>query len=132
MLMAHGFLRRIFEIFDNYKVSVDVVATSEVSVSLTVDETSALWNIVTDLKKIGDVNVEGSRAIICCVGDNLQNIAGVPHSVFHPLQDIDIHMISQGASSINITFVISEDRLPEAVRGLHDSLFQKIDPRVFE
>jgi aspartate kinase len=132
MLMAHGFLRRIFEIFDHYKVSVDVVATSEVSVSLTVDETSALWNIVTDLKKIGEVNVEGSKAIVCCVGDNLRNIPGVPHAVFSALQDMSIHMISQGASSINITFVIAEEHLPQAVRGLHDSLFRKVDPLIFE
>jgi aspartate kinase len=132
MLMAYGFLRRIFEIFDHYKVSVDVVATSEVSVSLTVDETSSLRDIVTELKKIGEVNIEGSRAIVCCVGDNLRNIPGVPHTVFSALQDTGIHMISQGASSINITFVINEDRLPEAVRRLHDSLFQKVDSRIFE
>ncbi|MBN2317553.1 MAG: lysine-sensitive aspartokinase 3 [Acidobacteria bacterium] len=132
MLMAHGFLRKIFEIFDHYKVSVDVVATSEVSVSLSVDETSALGDIVTNLKKIGEVKVEGSQAIVCCVGDNLRNIAGVPHIVFSALQNIDIHMISQGASSINMTFVISEDHLPEAVRELHASLFRKVDPRIFE
>jgi aspartate kinase len=99
---------------------------------LTGDETSALREMVKELEKIGEVNVEGSRAIVCCVGDNLRNIPGVPHSIFHPLQDIDIHMISQGASSINITFVIREDLLPEAVRGLHDSLFEKVDPRIFE
>jgi aspartate kinase len=109
-----------------------VVATSEVSVSLTVDETSALWDIVTELKKIGDVNVEGSKAIVCCVGDNLRNTPGVAHTIFSALRDMNIQMISQGASSINITFVIDEDRLPEAVRGLHDSLFREIDPRIFE
>ena len=79
MLMAYGFLNKIFEIFAQYKVPVDVVATSEVSVSLTVDETSELWDIVTELKKIGEVNVEGSKSIVCCVGDNLKNIPGVPH-----------------------------------------------------
>lgn len=132
MLMAHGFLRRIFEIFDHHKVSVDVVSTSEVSVSLTVDETSFLEDIVAELEKIGEVKVEGARAIICCVGDNLRSIPGVPHTVFDALQDMSVHMISQGASSINITFVIDEDRLPEAVRGLHDSLFQTVDPNIFE
>ena len=132
MLMAYGFLKKIFEIFDNYKVSVDVVSTSEVSVSLTLDDTSALWDIVTDLKKIGEVNVENSKAIVCCVGDNLRNIRGVPYLVFSALQDINIHMISQGASAINITFVIDEDRLPEAVRALHDVFFKKVDQRVFE
>jgi aspartate kinase len=132
MLMAYGFLRKIFEIFDHYKLPVDVVSTSEVSVSLTVDETSTLWDLITELEKIGEVNIEGSRAIVCCVGDNLRSIPGVPHMVFSALQDMEIHMISQGASLINITFVISEDRMQEAVRRLHDSLFQEIDPRIFE
>jgi aspartate kinase len=132
MLMAYGFLKKIFEIFEHYRVPVDVVSTSEVSVSLTVDETSQLWDIVTELKKIGEVNVEGSKSIVCCVGDNLRNIPGVPHIAFSALQDIKIQMISQGASAINITFVIDEDRLPEAVRGLHDAFFRKVDRLIFE
>lgn len=131
MLMAYGFLKKIFEIFAQYKVPVDVVATSEVSVSLTVDETSEMWDIVTELKKIGEVRVEGAKSIVCCVGDNLRNIPGVLHLAFGALQDLKIHMISQGASAINITFVIDDDRLPEAVRGLHDAFFQKVDPCVF-
>lgn len=132
MLMAYGFLKKIFETFEHYKVPVDVVSTSEVSVSLTVDETSELWDIVTDLKKIGEVKVEGSKSIVCCVGDNLRNIPGVPHIAFSALQDVKIQMISQGASAINITFVIDEDCLPEAVRGLHDAFFKKVDPLIFE
>jgi aspartate kinase len=132
MLMAHGFLKRIFEIFDTHRISVDVVSTSEVSVSLTLDETSSLWDVVTELKKIGEVNVEGSKAIVCCVGDNLRNIAGFAYQVFSATRDINISMISQGASAINITFVIDEDRLTQAVRGLHDVFFQKVDPRIFE
>ncbi len=132
MLMAHGFLKKIFEVFDDYQVPVDVVSTSEVSVSLTVDDTAALWNIITELKKISEVNVEGSKAIVCCVGNNLRNIQGVPHLAFSALQDTNIHMISQGASAINITFVIDEGDLGEAVRGLHDVFFNKIDPRIFE
>jgi aspartate kinase len=132
MLMAYGFLKRIFDTFEHYRVPVDVVATSEVSVSLTVDETSALWDIVTELKKIGEVNVEGSKAIVCCVGDKLRNIPGVPCIAFSALQDIKIQMISQGASAINITFVIDEDRLPDAVGGLHDAFFKKVDPLIFE
>jgi aspartate kinase len=132
MLMAYGFLKKIFEIFDHYQVPVDVVSTSEVSVSLTVDETSELWDIVTELKKIGEVKVDGSKSIVCCVGDNLRNIPGVPHIVFSALQDVKVQMISQGASAINITFVIDQDQLPEAVRGLHDAFFAKVDPLIFE
>jgi len=131
MLMAYGFLKKIFEIFDDYKVPVDVVATSEVSVSLTVDETSTLVPIVTELKEIGEVNVEGSKAIVCCVGDNLRNIPGIPYTVFSALRDMNVQMISQGASSINITFVVDEDCLQEAINRLHNSLFSEIDPRIF-
>jgi len=132
MLMAHGFLKKIFEIFDHFKVPVDVVSTSEVSVSLTLDDTSKLWDVVTELKKIADVNVDGGKAIVCCVGDNLRSIAGVPHLVFSAMPDVTVHMISQGASAINVTFVIDEDRLSQVIRGLHDVFFQKLDPRIFE
>jgi aspartate kinase len=132
MLMAHGFLKKIFEIFDHYKVPVDVVSTSEVSVSLTLDDTSKLWDVVTELKKIAEVNVEGGKAIVCCVGDSLRSLAGVPHLVFGALPDVTVHMISQGASAINVTFVIDEDRLAGVIRGLHDVFFQKVDPRIFE
>jgi aspartate kinase len=132
MLMAYGFLKKIFEIFEHYEVPVDVVSTSEVSVSLTVDKTSDLWDIVTELKKIGEVNVEGSKSIVCCVGDNLKNIPGMPHFIFDAIQDVKIHMISQGASAINITFVIDQEQLPDTVRGLHDAFFRKVDPRIFE
>ena len=132
MLMAFGFLKKIFEIFDYYRVPVDVVATSEVSVSLTVDETSKLWDIVTELKKIGEVNVEGSKSIVCCVGDNLRDIPGVPYIAFSALQDLKVQMISQGASAINITFVIDDGDLPIAVGGLHDAFFKKADPLIFE
>ena len=132
MLMAHGFLKKIFETFDLHRTAVDVVSTSEVSVSLTLDETSALWDIVTELKKIGEVIVEGSKAIVCCVGDNLRNTPGVANRVFSAIQDVNIHMISQGASAINITFVVDEDRLPQVVRSLHDVFFQRLDPLTFE
>jgi aspartate kinase len=132
MLMAYGFLKKIFEIFEHFKVAVDVVSTSEVSVSLTLDETSKLWDVVTELKKIGEVQVEGGKAIVCCVGDNLRSIAGVPHLVFSAVRDSTIHMISQGASAINVTFVIDEDQLPHVTRGLHDVFFQKTDPQIFE
>ena len=132
MLMAYGFLEKIFEIFARHKVPVDVVSTSEVSVSLTVDDVSAIDSIVDDLKKIGEVSVQSGRGIVCCVGDNLNSIAGSLHTALGALRDIKIYMISQGASAINVTFVIDEKRIPEAVRGLHEAFFQKADPRIFE
>ena len=132
MLMAYGFLEKIFEIFSRHKVPVDVVSTSEVSVSLTVDDVSALDSIVEELKKIGEVSVQGGKAVVCCVGDNLNGVQGSLHTALGALRDTKIHMISQGASAINITFVIDENRMPEAVRGLHEAFFQKTDPRIFE
>jgi len=132
MLMAYGFLRTIFEIFDRYRVAVDVISTSEVSVSLTLDDTSRLWDVVTELKKIGEVNVDGGKAIVCCVGDRLRTIPGVPRLIFSSLEDVAVHMISQGASAINLTFVVDEDCLSKVVRSLHDAFFTKTDPMVFE
>jgi len=132
MLMAHGFLRAIFEIFDRFMIPVDVVSTSEVSVSLTVDETSHLWDIVTELKKIAEVNVEGGKAIVCCVGDNLRETPGVLHLLMDAVQDIRILMISQGASAINVTFVIDEDQTGRCVRSLHEVFFSKADPTIFD
>ena len=131
MLMAYGFLEKIFEIFARHKVPVDVVSTSEVSVSLTVDDVSTLDSIMEELKKIGEVSVQSGRGIVCCVGDNLNSVQGSLHTALGALKDIKIHMISQGASAINITFVIDEDKLPEAVRGLHEVFFKKTDPRIF-
>ncbi|NWG13032.1 MAG: lysine-sensitive aspartokinase 3 [Acidobacteria bacterium] len=132
MLMAHGFLRAIFEIFDRFQVPVDVVSTSEVSVSLTVDDITHLWDIVTELKKIAEVNVEGGKAIVCCVGDNLRGTPGVLHLLMEAVKDINILMVSQGASAINVTFVIDEDQTARCVRNLHDVFFQKLDPRIFD
>ena len=102
------------------------------SVSLTLDDTSSLWDIVTELKKIGEVNVDGGKAIVCCVGDNLRNIPGVLHLLVSAVRDVNIHMISQGASAINVTFVIDEDQLGRCLRSLHDVFFQKVDPSIFE
>ncbi len=131
MLMAHGFLRAIFEIFDRFRVPVDVVTTSEVSVSLTVDDISSLWDIVTELKKVGEVNVEGGKAIVCCVGDNVRNTPGVLHLLAEAVRDINVLMVSQGASAINVTFVVDADEVGRAIRSLHDVFFQKVDPAVF-
>jgi aspartate kinase len=132
MLMAYGFLKAIFEIFDRHRVAVDVISTSEVSVSLTLDDTSRLWDVVTDLKRIGEVRIDGGKAIVCCVGDRLKDVPGIAHRIFSAVQDVNVHMISQGASSINVTFVVDEDCLPRAVRSLHDVFFAKIDPLIFE
>src|SRR5262245_1094339 len=108
MLMAHGFLGALFAVFDNHRTSVDVVATSEVSVSLTLDNTSALSAILEDLKALGDVTVNGDLALICIVGNNLKYTAGIAHRAFSSVKDINILMISHGASNINLSFLVDD------------------------
>jgi len=123
MLQAHGFLRAIFEIFDRYKTSVDVISTSEVSVSMTIETNDRLDEIVEELSKLGLVTVERDKAIICVVGDNLKSTAGVAGRLFSCLDDINVSMISQGASKINVTFVCDNANVERAVRNLHDKFF---------
>jgi len=131
MLLAHGFLRAIFEAFDRHKIPVDVVSTSEVSVSLTVDSNHAIPALAADLAKLADVKYEGRKAIICLVGENLREKPGIAALVFGELADIKIRMISQGASEINLTFVIEEDEVPGVVQRLHQRFFADLDPEVF-
>jgi aspartate kinase len=131
MLMAHGFLKSIFDIFDKHHCPVDVVSTSEVSVSLTVDSNEAIPAIAADMRELADVKYEGRKAIVCLVGDNLRRTPGVAAKVFSAIQDINVRMISQGASEINITFVVEEDDVPEVVRRLHASFFEDADAEVF-
>ena len=131
MLLAYGFLRSIFEAFDRHKVSVDVVSTSEVSVSLTVDSNQAIPALAADLAKLADVKYEGRKAIVCLVGENLRETPGIAALVFRELADKKIRMISQGASEINLTFVIEEDEVPEVIRRLHKTFFSELDAEIF-
>ncbi|MCC6390133.1 MAG: lysine-sensitive aspartokinase 3 [Bryobacterales bacterium] len=131
MLMAHGFLRRIFEVFDRYKTPVDMVTTSEVSVSLTIDNTQYLEEICEDLKRIAEVEVEKGRAIVCVVGDNIRGTPGVGRRILGALGGINVYMISQGASQLNFSFVIAADELKQCVRALHEEFFQELDSEVF-
>ena len=131
MLLAHGFLRAIFEAFDRHRVAVDVVSTSEVSVSLTVDSNESIPALAADLAKLADVKYEGRKAIVCLVGENLRETPGIAARVFGELADVKIRMISQGASEINLTFVVEEDEVPQVVRRLHKAFFSDLDPEVF-
>ncbi len=123
MLGAYGFLRALFEVFDRHRVVIDVVTTSEVSVSLSLDEAGALPSIVEELQQLGTVGIEKGRAIICVVGEGLRGTAGIEARVFSTISDINVSLISQGASSINFTFVIEEERVKEAVTRLHEEFF---------
>jgi aspartate kinase len=131
MLLAHGFLKAIFEAFDRHRIPVDVVSTSEVSVSLTVDSNESIPALAADLSKLADVKYEGRKAIVCLVGENLREIPGIAGHVFGELSDVKIRMISQGASEINLTFVIDEDQVPSVVQRLHMAFFSELDPEVF-
>lgn len=131
MLMVHGFLKSIFEAFDHHRVAVDVVSTSEVSVSLTVDSNQAIPALAADLAKLADVKYEGRKAIVCLVGERLRDTPGIAARVFGELRDLKIRMISQGASEINLTFVVEEDEVPGVIRRLHGAFFSDLDPDVF-
>ncbi|MGH9662156.1 MAG: lysine-sensitive aspartokinase 3 [Bryobacteraceae bacterium] len=132
MLMAHGFLRRIFEVFDRFETPVDMVATSEVSVSLTIDNPARLSAIVVELQQFSEVAIEDGQAIVCIVGDNIRHTPGIAGRVFQALNGINIRMISQGASLLNLSLVVAERDLAAAVECLHRELFHELDPAVFE
>jgi len=132
MLMAHGFLRRIFEIFDRYETSVDMLATSEVSVSLTIDNTGNLADIRREIEEFADFAAEGDQAIVCMVGDNIRTVPGVAARAFIALKDIRVRMISEGASQLNISLVVAASDLGRAVESLHREFFSNPDPAAFE
>jgi aspartate kinase len=132
MLMAHGFLHRIFEIFDRYETPVDMVATSEVSVSLTIDNTRHIDLILGELRQFAEATVEHDGVIVCLVGENIRYTPGVARRVFNSLEGINIRMISQGASLLNISFVVAETDLLRTVTALHEEFFATLDPNVFE
>ncbi len=123
MLGAYGFLRALFEVFDRHRTVVDVVTTSEVSVSLSLDDAGRLPQIVEELEQLGTVRVERGRAIVCVVGEGLRGTPGIAAKVFSTISDINVSLISQGASSINFTFAIEEERVNEAVKRLHRAFF---------
>jgi aspartate kinase len=131
MLLAHGFLKAIFDAFDRHRIPIDVVSTSEVSVSLTVDSNESIPALATDLSRLADVKYEGRKAIVCLVGENLREVPGIAAHVFGQLTDVKIRMISQGASEINLTFVVDEEQVPGIVQRLHKTFFADPDPEIF-
>jgi aspartate kinase len=132
MFMAHGFLHRIFEVFDRFETPVDMVATSEVSVSLTVDLFDRLDAIQSELRQFADVEIEKNQSIVCLVGDNIRYTPGVARRMFNALEGINIRMVSQGASLLNLGFVVAEDDLRGTVAALHREFFSELDDAVFE
>lgn len=123
MLLAYGFLRKVFEIFEQYRTSIDMITTSEVGVSVTIDNPHHLADIVDNLKKFGTVTVEEDMVIICVVGDLLYENVGFQSKVVNALRDVPIRMISYGGSNYNISFLVKADDKIKALRNLSAELF---------
>ena len=128
MLLAHGFLRTIFEIFERHRTSVDVVATSEVSVSVTVDDPTHLDAVLMDLRALGDVSVERNRGIVALVGAGLGDSSAAMACALASLGDIKVHMLSLSASGINLTMLVDDDQVVPATRRLHAAFFSSTPP----
>jgi aspartate kinase len=132
MLMTHGYLKAVFDVFDKYKCAIDMVSTSEVSISLSVDSNEKLPEICEELSKIADVKMEGSKALICMVGEDIRGHNGIAGQVFTAISHVNVRMISQGASEINMSFMIDEEDVEEAIRSLHHHFFTDPDETVFD
>lgn len=125
MLGSYGFMSALFQVFERFRTVIDVISTSEVSVALTLDNTAELDKIVTELERLGDVEVEPGYAVICVVGEGLRASTGLASKVFSTIEDINVALVSHGASSVNLTFVVKEDVVPDVIRRLHAALFKK-------
>jgi aspartate kinase len=123
MLMAYGFLRRVFEVFENYKTPIDMIATSEVAVSLTIDQTAQLPAIENELKKFGSIEVDNDQAIICIVGNKIMDQQGVLTKVFDALREIPVRMVSCGGSANNVSVLVDKQFKEKALVALNEGLF---------
>ncbi len=123
MLMAYGFLRRVFEVFERFRTAVDVVTTSEVSVSVTVDDRRNLEAITHALSEFAEVSTEPDMALLCAVGDRLRNEPEIGARVIRVLEEVPLRMISQAASRRNITVILRQADLPHAMHRLHEEFF---------
>jgi aspartate kinase len=124
MLLAYGFLRRVFEIFERFKTPIDMITTSEVAVSLTIDDTRNLDDILKELDKFGTVELDYDQTIICVVGDFGADKHGYAARVFEALKHIPIRMISYGGSNYNVSLLVKTADKTEALRSLHNRLFE--------
>ncbi|MDH8701088.1 aspartate kinase [Dysgonomonadaceae bacterium PH5-43] len=123
MLLAHGFLRKVFEIFENYQTPIDMIVTSEVGVSVTIDQEKYLSDIINDLKKYGTVTVDKDLTIVCVVGDMEWDNLGFESKTVNALKEIPVRMISYGGSNYNISFLIKTEDKKRALNALSDNLF---------
>lgn len=123
MLNAYGFLRKVFEIFENYKTSIDMITTSEVAVSVTIDKNTYLDQIVKELEAFGEVEVDKDQTIVCVVGDMISEEQTFSKKVFDALEGIPVRMISYGGSRYNVSILINTDRKKQTLQAISDHLF---------
>ena len=125
MLGSYGFMSAVFQVFERYRTVIDVISTSEVSIALTLDNTAEIEKIVTDLSRLGDVEAEPGYAVICVVGDGLRASTGLAAKIFSTIDDVHIALVSHGASSVNLTFVVKEDVVSDVIKKLHATFFRE-------
>jgi aspartate kinase len=130
MLMAYGFLKKVFEVFEKHKTSVDMVTTSEVSISITIDNNRKLFEITDELKNLGEVSINKGMSLICIVGDHLADNKGKVMEIFTALKDIPVKMISYGAAKNSITFLVQTSLKVAALESIHS--LQEISNQIYE
>jgi aspartate kinase len=118
MLLAYGFMRKVFEIFESYQTPIDLVTTSEVGVSVSIDKSKHLEEIVNDLKKLGTVTVDSDMVIICVVGDLFYEYVGLQALVVNAMKDVPVRMVSYGGSNYNISFLVKKEDKQRALQAL--------------
>jgi len=123
MLGSYGFMSAVFQVFDRHRTVIDVISTSEVSVALTLDKTDSLEQVVAELQRFGEVEVESGYAVICVVGEGLRASTGLASKIFSTIEDVSIALVSHGASSVNLTFVVKEDEAAKVIKKLHEEFF---------
>ena len=127
MINTSGFLRRVFEIFSESKVSVDLISTSEANISVTVDASQNIDPVVAELSEFADVIVDDDKSQVSVIGKNIVRLNGMLKKTFTPLKKCNVYMISQGASFVNISFIVDREELAEVVQDLHDHLFDQVE-----
>ena len=123
MLGSYGFMSAVFQIFERYRTVIDVITTSEVSIALTLDNTAELEKIVADLSRLGEVETEAGYSVICVVGDGLRESQGMASKIFSTIDDLNVALVSHGASAVNLTFVVKEQDAPQVITKLHRRFF---------
>ena len=123
MLLAYGFIRKVFEVFELYETPVDVITTSEVALSVTIDKPDTLEPILDDLRKLSTVEVEQNQSIVCIVGNLIAEKKGIVARIFNALEDIPVRMISYGGSDYNITLLVKTEDKVKTLEALNQNLF---------